>query len=56
MLPTVSTGALRANGQSSVTGPVEVGRQTAAAIAYAAANHTAWFWRGVYGDDTRQES
>jgi hypothetical protein len=19
------------------------------AIAYAAANHTAWFWRGVYG-------
>jgi hypothetical protein len=25
--------------------------ETAQAIAYAAANHTAWFWRGVYGDE-----
>jgi hypothetical protein len=24
--------------------------QTTHAIAYAAANHTDWFWRGVYGD------
>jgi hypothetical protein len=25
--------------------------ETTHAIAYAAANHTAWFWRGVYGSD-----
>ena len=24
-------------------------QETTLAIAYAAANHTAWFWRGVYG-------
>jgi hypothetical protein len=24
-------------------------RETSMAIAYAAANHTAWFWGGVYG-------
>jgi hypothetical protein len=24
--------------------------ETSQAIAYAAANHTAWFWAGVYGD------
>jgi hypothetical protein len=34
--------------------PEEQAKQEAhAAIAYAAANHTAWFWAGVYGVEAR---
>jgi hypothetical protein len=28
----------------------EAERQMTLAVAYAAANHTAWFWGGIYGD------
>ena len=28
----------------------EAERQMTMAVAYAAANHTAWFWSGIYGE------
>jgi hypothetical protein len=32
-------------------GEAQAKLETIQAIAYAAANHTAWFWTGVYGED-----